>query len=91
MHRHAHPGSYTMDIMHTQKGATCGTGGALVLRIMQPRPLELPLSFQFMPRRWYHLVLTHSPGGALSASLVHLFVDGTLEGSGKFRFPKVWP
>ena len=60
-----------------------------MLRIMQQRPLELPLSFQFMPRRWYHVVLTHSPGGALSASLVHLFVDGTLEASGKFRFPKV--
>ena len=68
----------------------CGrAGAALVVRVLGPRPFELPLAYQFLPRRWYHLALTHSPGGPLSASLVHLFVDGTLEASSKFRFPKV--
>ena len=60
-----------------------------MVRILGARPVELPLSYQFLPRRWYHLALTHSAGGPLTASQVHMFVDGTLEASARFKFPKV--
>lgn len=65
------------------------TGYRVVLRCMQPRLTEVTLPFQFQPNQWYHVVLTHSTGSALTSSMVRLFVNGNLEASSKFKYAKV--
>ena len=67
----------------------CNTGDALVVRIFQPRAFELPLFYNFLPRRWYHVAIVHSSGGALSTPAVSLFVNGTQVFNDKFKYPKV--
>lgn len=47
------------------------------------------LEYRFRPKQWYHVVLCHSAGTALSSSYVTLFVNGTLEATAKLRYPKV--
>lgn len=56
---------------------------------MQPRLSEVTLPFLFQPKQWYHVVITHSTGSALSSSMVRLFVNGNLEASSKFKYVKV--
>lgn len=50
---------------------------------------EAELDYVLQPKRWYHIVLTHSTGSALALSVVRLFVNGTLEASERFKYPKV--
>ena len=47
------------------------------------------MGYQFLPRRWYHVALTHTPGSALAPSWVRLYINGALEASERFKFPKV--
>lgn len=55
-----------------------------------PAVSEIVLPFDFAPRRWYHLVAAHAPGGPLSAPVATLFVDGSLAAvAEKLRYPKV--
>ena len=56
---------------------------------MQPKLSEVTLPFLFQPSRWYHVVITHTTGSALSSSMVRLFVDGNLEASTRFKYVKV--
>ena len=56
---------------------------------MNPKLTEVALPFQFQPNRWYHVVITHTTGTALSSSVVRLFVDASLEGSSRFKYAKV--
>ena len=56
---------------------------------MTPKLTEVALPFQFQPNRWYHVVITHTTGTALSSSVVRLFVDASLEGSSRFKYAKV--
>ncbi len=56
---------------------------------MAPKLTEVALPFQFQPNKWYHLVITHSTGSALSSSVVRMFVDGSLEASSRFKYVKV--
>lgn len=56
---------------------------------MAPKLTEVALPFQFQPNKWYHVVLTHSTGSALSSSVVRMFVDGNLEASSRFKYAKV--
>ena len=69
----------------------CGSvGNRVVVRCMTPKLTEVALPFQFQPNRWYHVVITHTTGTALSSSVVRLFVDASLEGSSRFKYAKVW-
>jgi hypothetical protein len=52
-------------------------------------PSEAVLAFDFSPRRWYHVVVAHAPGGPLSTPLATLFVDGRPAAAEKLRYPKV--
>ncbi|KAK9806574.1 hypothetical protein WJX73_003713 [Symbiochloris irregularis] len=63
-------------------------GDTLVVRTFQPRAFELPIPHKFAPRRWYHVAIVHSGGGALSTPAVSLFVDGAQVFSDKFKYPK---
>ena len=56
---------------------------------MAPKLTEVALPFQFQPNKWYHVVITHSTGSALSSSVVRMFVDGNLEASSRFKYIKV--
>lgn len=61
----------------------------MVVRCMAPKLTEVALPFQFQPNKWYHVVITHSTGSALSSSVVRMFVDGNLEASSRFKYAKV--
>lgn len=50
---------------------------------------EAQLEYRFQAKQWYHIVLTHSTGSALAPAWVRLFVNGTLEASERFKYPKV--
>ena len=50
---------------------------------------EAQLEYKFQAKQWYHIVLTHSTGSALAPAWVRLFVNGTLEASERFKYPKV--
>ena len=65
------------------------TGNRVVVRCMAPKLTEVALPFQFQPNKWYHVVITHSTGSALSSSVVRMFVDGSLEASSRFKYVKV--
>jgi len=47
------------------------------------------MKFPFQAKRWYHLAITHTTGGALSPAIVSLYVDGVLEHSTRLKYPKV--
>ena len=64
-------------------------GDRLVVRCLAPKLHEAELAFRFQAQRWYHVVLTHSSGGAVASSWLRLFVNGTLEASARARYPKV--
>ncbi|KAK9836952.1 hypothetical protein WJX81_002248 [Elliptochloris bilobata] len=64
-------------------------GDRLVMRCLAPKLHEAELAFRFQAQRWYHVVLTHSSGGAVASSWLRLFVNGTLEASARTRYPKV--
>ncbi|KAL0021859.1 hypothetical protein WJX77_009077 [Trebouxia sp. C0004] len=65
------------------------TGNRVVVRCMAPKLTEVALPFQFQPNKWYHVVITHSTGSALSSSVVRMFVDANLEASSRFKYAKI--
>ena len=64
-------------------------GARLVVHCIDKKASEVELDFAFAPQRWYHIALSHSAGGRLTASSVRLFVDGRPVVSARFKFPKV--
>ena len=64
-------------------------GNRVVVRCMNPKLTEVSLPFQFQSHRWYHVVVAHSTGSALTSSVVRLFVNGNLEASSRFKYAKV--
>lgn len=70
----------------------CAAGQQLVLQTFVGKaalPSEATLAFDFSPRRWYHVVVAHAPGGPLSAPLATLYVDGhPVAAMEKLRYPK---
>lgn len=64
-------------------------GSRVVVRCLAPKLTEVALPFQFQASRWYHVVITHSTGSALSSSFIRMFVDGNLEASSRFKYAKV--
>lgn len=50
---------------------------------------EAQFEYGFQAKQWYHIVLTHSTGSALAPAWVRLFVNGILEASERFKYPKV--
>ena len=78
-----------LQAVHADNNLCLCTGYRVVMRCMQPRVSEVTLPFLFQPSRWYHVVITHTTGSALSSSMVRLFVDGNLEASSKFKYFKV--
>ena len=73
----------------THSCAVHGAGDRLVVRCLAPKLHEAELAFRFQAQRWYHVVLTHSSGGAVASSWLRLFINGTLEASARARYPKV--
>lgn len=65
------------------------TGSRLVVRCLAPKLTELALPYHFHPNRWYHVVITHTTGSALSSSFIRMFVNGNLEASSRFKYAKV--
>lgn len=65
------------------------TGSRVVVRCLAPKLTEVALPFHFQPNRWYHVVITHTTGSALSSSFIRMFVDGNLEASSRFKYVKV--
>lgn len=64
-------------------------GSRVVVRCLAPKLTEVALPFQFQASRWYHVVITHTTGSALSSSFIRMFVDGNLEASSRFKYAKV--
>lgn len=60
-----------------------------MVRCHSPKVAEVVLDYRFEAKRWYHVVLTHSTGSALTPSWARLFVNGVLEASARFRYPKL--
>lgn len=65
------------------------TGSRVVVRCLAPKLTEVALPYHFHPNRWYHVVITHTTGSALSSSFIRMFVDGNLEASSRFKYVKV--
>lgn len=63
-------------------------GSTIAVRSLGAKTSEAQLEFRFEAKRWYHVVLTHSTGSALAPAWVRLFVNGTLEASERFKYPK---
>ena len=60
------------------------------VRVLLPKATEeLILDYRFQPKRWQHVVLSHSAGSALVHPVLRLFIDGSPEASGRLRYPKV--
>ena len=55
----------------------------------QAKAAEALLEFQFLPRRWYHVVVSHSAGSALAPAWVRLYINGSLEAHERLKYPKV--
>ncbi|GAB4815481.1 hypothetical protein N2152v2_002527 [Parachlorella kessleri] len=63
-------------------------GQQLVVHSWAPKHAELATACQLSLRRWCHLAITHSPGGALSQPLLKIYVDGALQASlARVRYP----
>ena len=74
---------------------TCACPGCqLAVRSMasgsgaQGRAAEALLEYQFLPRRWYHVAVSHSAGSALAPAWVRLYVNGGLEAHERLKYPK---
>ncbi|KAL3142038.1 hypothetical protein ABBQ32_004670 [Trebouxia sp. C0010 RCD-2024] len=65
------------------------SGSRVVVRCLAPKLTEVALPFQFQASRWYHVVITHTTGSALSSSFIRMFVDGNLEASSRFKYAKI--
>ncbi|KAK9905588.1 hypothetical protein WJX75_002584 [Coccomyxa subellipsoidea] len=81
-------------LLHKTTEATRGVsaafkGSTIAVRSLGAKTSEAQLEFRFEAKRWYHVVLTHSTGSALAPAWVRLFVNGTLEASERFKYPKV--
>ena len=59
------------------------------MRCMGAKSSEVELEHSFKARRWYHVALTLSAGSALTPGWARLYVDGRLEASERFKYPKV--
>lgn len=64
-------------------------GRKIIVRCMGPKSSEVELDFKFSARQWYHVALTLSSGSALTPGWARLYVDGLLEASERFKYPKV--
>lgn len=64
-------------------------GDKLLIYCAGGKTAETAMKFSFQAGQWYHLAISHSSGGPLSASFVCLYVDGELQSSARFRYPKV--
>ena len=58
---------------------------------MGPKSSEVELDYKFDARKWYHVALTFSSGSALTPGWARLYVNGVLEASERFKYPKVCP
>lgn len=65
------------------------TGSKIMVRCMGSKSSEVELDFKFKTRQWYHVTLTLSSGSALTPGWARLYVDGVLEASERFKYPKV--
>lgn len=61
----------------------------MVLYYAGAKPLEAAFNFSFQAKKWYHIAVSHSCGGPLSTPMIHLFVNGVLQNSCRFKYPKV--
>ena len=59
-----------------------------MVRCLGAKTGEAELDFQFLPRRWYHVALSHSAGSALAPAWLRLHVNGALEASERLKYPK---
>lgn len=59
------------------------------MRCMGAKGSEVELVHSFQARQWYHVGLTLSSGSALTPGWARLYVDGVLEASERFKYPKV--
>ena len=59
------------------------------MRCMGAKSSEVELEHSFKARKWYHVALTLSSGSALTPGWARLYVDGLLEASERFKYPKV--
>lgn len=64
-------------------------GDKLLIYCAGVKPLEVAMKFSFQLAKWYHVAISHSSGGPLSASVVSLYINGDLRSSTHFRYPKV--
>ena len=64
-------------------------GSKLVVRCMGSKSSEVELEHSFKARQWCHVSLTLSCGSALTPGWARLYVDGLLEASERFKYPKV--
>ena len=60
-----------------------------MVRCMGAKSSEVELEHSFKARQWYHVALTLSSGSALTPGWARLYVDGLLEASERFKYPKV--
>ena len=65
------------------------TGSKMMVRCMGSKSSEVELDYKFKARQWYHVALTLSSGSALTPGWARLYVDGVLQASERFRYPKV--
>lgn len=59
------------------------------MRCHSPKVSEVVLDYRFEAKRWYHVVISHSAGSALTPSWARLFVNGVLEASARFKYPRL--
>lgn len=64
-------------------------GAQLVVNCLSPKLSSVVMNHSFVPRKWCHIVLTHSTGNALTSPMLRLYVNGLLEASARFKYPKV--
>jgi len=65
------------------------TGSKIMVRCMGSKSSEVELNYNFKARQWYHVALTLSCGSALTPGWARLYVDGVLQASERFKYPKV--
>ena len=74
-------------------------GGQLVVHSWGPRHVGMhpqvhtcvPLGVELPPRRWHHMVLSHSPGGTLASPLHRLYLNGKEAATARVRYPLAGP
>ena len=75
---------------HINAKGHCGFAGSkIMVRCMGAKSCEVELKHTFIARQWYHVALTFSSGSALTPGWARLYVNGVLEASERFKYPKV--